>query len=155
MGNEFLGDRRKALEEEYFAKHNRALLERLRAANETNPTLPGASGIAANDDIEQPTVIGTDSKSLAALSLAPLVAMAWADGSVDGTERSLVLSWAAELGLSPRDASYQLLESLLAKPPTPELLGAWNRDYVSELSLTLSQEANRELKLPPTIERCG
>ncbi len=32
MNNEFLGDRRRALEEEYFAKLNRALLERLRAS---------------------------------------------------------------------------------------------------------------------------
>jgi hypothetical protein len=31
MDTEFLGDRRRALEEEYFAKLNRALLERLRA----------------------------------------------------------------------------------------------------------------------------
>ena len=31
MDKEFLGQRRRALEEEYFAKLNRALLERLRA----------------------------------------------------------------------------------------------------------------------------
>ena len=34
MDNEFLGERRRALEEAYFAKHNRALLERMRAARE-------------------------------------------------------------------------------------------------------------------------
>ena len=34
MNNEFLGERRRGLEEAYFAKHNRALLERLRAARE-------------------------------------------------------------------------------------------------------------------------
>jgi hypothetical protein len=31
MNKEFLGDRRRALEEEYFAKLNRTLLDRLRA----------------------------------------------------------------------------------------------------------------------------
>lgn len=36
MDKEFLGDRRRALEEEYFAKLNRALLERLRAAEGEN-----------------------------------------------------------------------------------------------------------------------
>jgi hypothetical protein len=36
MDKEFLGDRRRALEEEYFAKLNRALLERLRAAEAAN-----------------------------------------------------------------------------------------------------------------------
>ena len=37
MNNEFLGDRRRALEEEYFAKLNRALLERLRASEAADP----------------------------------------------------------------------------------------------------------------------
>lgn len=32
MDNEFMGERRRGLEEAYFAKKNRALLERLRAA---------------------------------------------------------------------------------------------------------------------------
>lgn len=32
MNKEFLGDRRRALEEEYFSKLNRALLERIRSA---------------------------------------------------------------------------------------------------------------------------
>lgn len=36
MNKEFLGDRRRALEEEYFAKLDRALLERLRAAEAAN-----------------------------------------------------------------------------------------------------------------------
>jgi len=37
MDKEFVGQRRRALEEEYFAKLNRALLERLRAVE-----VPGA-----------------------------------------------------------------------------------------------------------------
>ena len=33
MSNEFLGERRKGLEEAYFAKHNRELIARLRKGN--------------------------------------------------------------------------------------------------------------------------
>jgi hypothetical protein len=33
MDDEFMGERRRGLEEAYFAKHNRALLERFRAGN--------------------------------------------------------------------------------------------------------------------------
>ena len=146
MQNEFLGDRRKALEETYFAKHNRALFERLRAASEANAELSPASGSAADSRIKRSAAIGTDSKSLAALSLVPLVAMAWAGAGVDDKERSMVLSWAAELGLTEGDPAYQSLEGWLAEPPTPELLAAWKRDYVGPLSLALSQEARRELK---------
>lgn len=44
MNNEFLGDRRRALEEEYFAKLNRALLERLRAAEAAEAKAGDAKG---------------------------------------------------------------------------------------------------------------
>ena len=42
MKKEFLGERRRALEEEYFAKLNRALLERLRAAKAADGEAGGA-----------------------------------------------------------------------------------------------------------------
>ncbi|MEO8303052.1 MAG: hypothetical protein ABI724_02925 [Betaproteobacteria bacterium] len=146
MGNEFLGDRRKALEEAYFAKHNRTLLERLRAANDTAPTLPEGSGMAANDELAQPTEFDTDGKSLVALSLAPLVAVAWAEGGMEDKQRSMVLARAAELGLSTTDRAYRLLGGWLTEPPTSALLATWKKDYVSALSLALTQEAKRELK---------
>jgi len=37
MNKEFLGERRSALEEEYFAKLNRSLIERLRVAEAARP----------------------------------------------------------------------------------------------------------------------
>ncbi len=43
MNKEFLGDRRRALEEEYFAKLNRALRDKLRAAE--------AAAVESHDDI--------------------------------------------------------------------------------------------------------
>ena len=73
--------------------------------------------------------------------------MAWADGSVDDNERSMLLSWATELRLSEPDASWRLLEDWLAKASSRELLVAWNSDYVGRLSPTLSPEAEREHKL--------
>ena len=48
MREEFLGDRRKALEEEFFAKQNQRLLRQLRetrAAQATHEALAAASGI--------------------------------------------------------------------------------------------------------------
>ena len=48
MSEDFLGDRRKALEEEFFAKHNRQLLQQLRqttAVGAQKEALAAASGI--------------------------------------------------------------------------------------------------------------
>jgi hypothetical protein len=87
-----------------------------------------------------------DPKSLAALSLAPLVAVAWAEAGMDDEERKLMLSWAAEIGLTKSDAAYELLEDWLAKRPGPQLLELWKSRYVNTLSRSLSREAKEELK---------
>lgn len=145
MENEFLGERRRGLEESYFAKHNRELLERLRSATETRAVVRGPGLDEDGAAVQAAADAGQESTLLGALSLAPLVAMAWAEDGVDASQRSLVLAGAAELGLSKTDPDYRLLERWLAEPPL-ELLGTWKRDYVGALSPTWSPEAKRELK---------
>jgi hypothetical protein len=146
MGNEFLGERRKSLEEMYFAKYNRKLLERLRTADKA-PLLPVRRSIMNGDDnFDGHADAKPHVKSMSALSLVPLVAVAWAEGGVDDVERSIVLARAASLGLSEGDRAYQRLQRWLSEPPTPNLLATWKRDYVGALSRTLSHEAKRELK---------
>ena len=81
-----------------------------------------------------------------ALSLAPLVAIAWAEDGIDDSERSIILARAKEMGLGEADLGYRLLERWLAERPA-ELLDIWRREYVSALSSTLSHEAKRELKV--------
>jgi hypothetical protein len=88
-----------------------------------------------------------EAKSLAALSLAPLVAIAAAEGGVDDREKSLVLAWAADAGLRQRDAAYGLVEQWLAAPPGRELLALWKTHYVARLSLMLTPEAKRAFKV--------
>jgi tellurite resistance protein len=149
MSNELLGDRRKALEESFFAKQNEALRQRLREAEQTKvrkEALSAASGITDDVVLEKLVALNIGSETLAALSLVPLVAVAWADGRIDDKERSAVLSRAEELGLSKQDVSYQLLEGWLAEQPMPELLASW-KDYIGALSVTLSHEAKHALKL--------
>jgi len=87
-----------------------------------------------------------DARSLAALSLAPLVAVARADGSVHGRETHLVLTWAGEAGLRQGEAAYQLVEHWLANGPPAYLLAVWETDYVASLSRVLSAEAKHALR---------
>ena len=56
MSKEFLGDRRAALEEAFFAKKDRELLQRLREldqARQTKEGLSAASGITDESVLEQ------------------------------------------------------------------------------------------------------
>lgn len=148
MSTVLVGDRGKALEESFFAKQNEALRRWLRETEETKvkkDALSAASGITDDVVLEKLVALNIGSETLAALSLIPLMAVAWADGSIDDKERSAVLFRAAELGLSKQDVSYQLLEGWLAKQPTPALLASW-KDYIGAISATLTREAREALK---------
>jgi hypothetical protein len=148
MSTNLLDDRRRAWEEAFFAKHNEALRRRLMDTETTaarRKALSAASGIT--DDAVLDTLISLDihSDTLAALSLVPLVAVAWADGSIDDKERAALLSRAAEAGLGEQGASYEMLDRWLAQRPPAGLLATW-KAYIAALSVTLTPEAKLALK---------
>jgi hypothetical protein len=155
MHKEFLGDRRRVLEESFFAKQNEALARRFRQADEAKArkdALSVASGITDDVVLEKLVALNIGRETLPALFLAPLVAVAWADGCIDDTERNAVLAGAGELGLSEQEASYQLLERWLVERPSPELLASW-KEYIDVLSVRLSRHALERLK--PELLRCA
>jgi len=139
MSNEFLADRKKALEESFFAKENAALLERLKAeegAKLTKANLAEISGIDDDEVLEKIVDLGIDLGSWAAISLIPLVEVAWADGKVEAKERRAVLTAAEANGILPGSPSFDLLESWLNRRPDGRLLEAWG-GYIVDLCATL------------------
>jgi hypothetical protein len=148
VSKEFLGDRRAALEEAFFAKKDQELLQRLRELDKvrrTKEALSAASGITDELVLERVAALDLDSDTLAALSLVPLVAVAWADGSISDSERRSAFSRAAEMGLSRQDISHRLFERWLAEPPPPALLAVW-KDYIKALSATRDGEGKDALR---------
>ena len=116
MSNEFLGDRRKSLEESFFAKQDAKLLERCaRSARSSRAiaALASASQISDPELLEKLVDLGIDAASWTALSLVPLVEVAWADGAIEPQEREAILAAAAEHGVEPGSPGRALLESLL------------------------------------------
>lgn len=149
MSGDGLSDRRRALEEAFFAKQNEALRLRLRQAGDAKTKREAftvVSGITDGAVLDRLIALGIDADTLAALALVPLVLVAWADGSIDPKERGAVLSGAVETGLSRGNAGHELLEGWLAKRPPPELLAAW-KGYIGAISATLGAEAKAALKL--------
>lgn len=148
MSDDFLGDRRKALEDQFFAQQDQKLLEQLREREATQAAveaLRNASGVADEAVLNKLVELGIHSDTLAALALIPLVAVAWADGVVEPKERSAVLSAAAEAGVDDGDVSHQLLGSWLDARPGRELIDAW-RDYIRGLCEHLDPVARAALK---------
>ncbi|MCH7882612.1 MAG: hypothetical protein IIB69_13795 [Proteobacteria bacterium] len=146
MSDEILGDRGKALEEIFFAneseKLRKALLEK-EAAKNKKEALSAASGVTDDAVLEQLVALDIRSDTLAALSLVPLVEVAWADGTMDDNERSAILSAARDSGLSGESAA--LLDGWLVTQPSSDVLSAW-KDYVAVLTSTMDKATRDKLK---------
>jgi hypothetical protein len=148
MTKDFLGDRKKALEESFFARENARLLEQLKAekdTQETRETLANASGIESAEILEKLCALGVDAETWTAVSVAPLIEVAWADGKVDDAERQAVLSGAEANGITSGSTSYQLLESWLEHRPDGRLLEVWGAFIVS-LCAELGESERESLK---------
>jgi hypothetical protein len=140
MVEEFLGDRKRALEEEFFRKQERGLLERLRTEQATQSAreeLSRASGLTDTAVLDRLIGLGLQASTLAAMGLVPLVAVAWADGTLDARERQAVSSALETAGINPESPAWQLLQSWLTSPPSPSLLEVW-KAYMAALCPQLS-----------------
>ena len=149
MSDNSLVDRGKALEDAFFARESSTLRQRLKDVQEAErrkEAFTKATGISDEAIIARLAALNIGLNTLAALTLVPVVWVAWADGHIDGKERSAVLSAAADAGLDKESASYQLLEQWLVKRPEPQLLAIW-KDYMRALSSSMSSETKESLKL--------
>lgn len=139
MSNEILRDREKALEESFFAKQNAKLREALRKKQDDAASREGlakVSGIADTEVLDRLLELGIGAESWTALSVVPLVEVAWANGRVEEKERRAVLAGAEANGIAIDSTSYQLLQGWLAHRPDGRLLEAW-AEYIMGLRAKL------------------
>ncbi len=148
MSKDFLGDRKKALEESFFARENAKLLEQLQTEKDTHETrlaLAEISGIESDEILEKLCALGIEADTWAAVSIAPLVEIAWADGTIDDKERQAVLSSAEANGISSESTGYRLLEGWLAHRPDGRLLEVWGA-FIVGLCAELGASEREALK---------
>jgi len=138
----------KNLEAIFFAKHNKERLDAMRAekqADSEREDLTRASGITEEDVLDELREVGIRPQTLAALSLVPLVQVAWADGVLDHKERVAILSAVHESGIEKGSPSYEVLESWLDQAPEDDVVNAW-ADYVGALSKNMEKAAFASLR---------
>ena len=149
MVHDPLQDRRKALEEEFFAREERRLLEGMRQtqnAQEQKAALSEVTGISDDTVLERFVEMELSPETVAAISLAPLVQVAWADGTLDSKERRIVLNSAREqAGLVEGGLAYSLLEGWLDARPSESLFIAW-QEYVSALASAMDSETKQRFR---------
>jgi len=89
--------------------------------------------------------LGIRSETLAALTLIPLVRVAWADEQLVEEERRAVLRGAESVGIAEDSPGHALLRAWLEERPDPRIFEAW-RDFVAALCARLSIEGQLELR---------
>ena len=125
---EILRDRGRSLEDEFFRREDKRLLAKLselKAAEMNREALARATGITTPEVLDKLLGLGVRAETVAALSIVPLVEVAWADGSLDPKERRAVLDRARDSGVAPGSTAQTLLEAWLDRRPDPKLLDAW------------------------------
>ena len=148
MAEEFLGDRKRALEEEFFRKQENALLNQLRAAQakeSAQEALAAATGVRDSAVLHKLNSLGITSDTFLALGLVPLIAIAWADGTLDDRERRAVIASLDTAGIGADSPAGQLVRSWLSSPPPASMLEVWS-SYASALAPALSPTERNNLR---------
>jgi hypothetical protein len=143
-----LGDRSKALEDEFFRKQNQRLAAELRLKRLTENAkaeMGRVSGIRDEAVLDKLVELGIGGDTLAAMTLVPLVEVAWADGEMDPKERAAIVKGAEEQGIEVGTPSHAMLEDWLDHRPPPRLLAAW-REYVGALCDEMLPAQRKALK---------
>lgn len=148
MKEDFVENRRRALEDSFFANENARLIEKMRATvalDQQKKSLASVSGISNDQVLDSLIKAGINAQTLAAMSLAPMVIVAWADGKIEAAEKDAVLRGVADVGIKTESPATELVRNWLAQRPDAKLEEAWH-SYVSSLKEAMEPGPFGELK---------
>jgi hypothetical protein len=155
MPKDIFDDRGRAEEAAYFRKQDEKLIEKLRARAKLADV---AGALAEKLKVDNPDLLkrivdlGVTLETGAAFVLAPLVAVAWADGDVSNAERDVVLRLAQTRGVSPGSPDHaQLLKWLENRPP--EALFEASLE-ATKIGLSVLPPAEAEQRIAAMIKAC-
>jgi hypothetical protein len=140
--------RRVGLEEAFFKDRDQKLMEKMRselAAIEDKKQLAHVTGIFEERVLASLVQAGVRAETMTAVTLAPMIEVAWCDGNVSPEERDAILNAAAQEGIKPDTAAYGLLKSWLQQRPDAHIIAAW-KEYVRDVSRQMPADAVAALK---------
>ena len=143
-----LHERGNALENQFFANLDAKLLEELKVKQDHDNLVAEfarVSGIKDHSILEAIVKLGVTTQSFSALRVFPLVAVAWADGTLDDAERTTVKAIASTHFLLNQCPAGKLLERWLEEKPSSDMFEAWEA-YAKTLAASLPAHDADELK---------
>jgi len=125
MTDDAMARRGKSLEEDYFHRKEKELIEKLRKRREAEAhrkEIAEGSGISNEEVLKTLQELGYTRDTVLLLHLVPLISVAWADEKVSGPERELILEAAKLRNIAEDGAAFKQLSDWLTNRPSDEFL---------------------------------
>lgn len=148
MPKKSLDDRRQALEEMFFQKENEKVLENFRTQREQKSEREALALVMPLVDghvLDQLVSAGIRAETWLAITLVPLIEVAWADRVMSASERSAIQKAADEHGLKPGSDARRLIDSWLERRPPSSVHKAWE-GYIESVTSLLDVAAKDAMR---------
>src|SRR5918994_3977136 len=100
---DIFAERERSLEEEYFRRKDRELIEKMRqaaAADEARSELGKRTGLMDPELLKDLQALGFTPDTVILLPLVPILQVAWAEGGISDAERYLLVKLARARGIT-------------------------------------------------------
>jgi hypothetical protein len=115
-----LSERGRALEDDYFRKKDRELVDRMRQAADTTgatQALGTATGLSDPAVLHELQALGFTPDTVSLLPLVPVLQVAWAEGGVSEAERETLINLARARHIAEGSAADRQLAAWMAQKP--------------------------------------
>lgn len=153
--SDLLKGREQAFEADYFRKQDERLLAKMREHAALRDVAKALADKLRVDDAEllkRVSDLGLDRETGQAILLAPLVQVAWAEGSVTESERAVVFEIAASRGVAPGSPAHAQLDAWLRQRPSDALFET--AFEVLRVAATVLPPDEREERIRGIVDAC-
>jgi hypothetical protein len=117
-----ISERGRSLEDDYFRRKDRELVEKMRraaVADEARKDLSSRTGLQDPEMLGELEALGFTPDTVSLLPLVPVIQVAWAEGDVSDAERTLLVQLARSRGITEGSAADRQLTTWLQRRPEP------------------------------------
>ena len=124
VDKDIIHERGRSLEDDYFRKKDRELVEKLQraaAAETARADISKATGLSDPALADELLALGFTGETVALLPIVPIVQVAWAEGGVSAAERDLIVKFARGRGIAAGSAADTQLNAWMSARPSEEV----------------------------------
>jgi hypothetical protein len=117
---DIFAERGRSLEEDYFRKKDRELIEKMKQAAQSEQSrreLGQRTGLSDPDLLKDLQDLGFTPDTMVLLPIVPVIQMAWAEGGITPAERTLIVDLARQRGIAAGSAADRQLQEWMNSRP--------------------------------------